>query len=989
MPPNALYQTLVEALESQLAPRVVSRVLREGMAPGGATPDTLTMDTVEAVLRGPVFRQLQTTGRAVSAARELVRELENYVRGTIETGTETQAGGAADSTGTDTVDAIGASHAPTLTPTPVARATDDPVRIALSELQTALRPFNLYFSWPEVRKLRSLVQVAEDEFARGVDASVVVTEAEAQLQLVHQKLEDQLVLQARTLADLESAFEVVAPLGTAGVRRLDALIATVRDAQARRTLVEAETERAEKLARELRKLVESTILDEHDPLPDLGRGDGRPRAPTLVPIDGRDPLPGVPTGRDHDAVIAAAGATVDGAAVDASAAGDASAAADARDRLHALDLEGEARDLDALAARHAELVRHEPALAAALDELRAEHRAGRVLGERLAQLERDWATQCEARRQTLRTEFEAIRAETEALPPSVDTVDLRHALIVALDLLEQTLPAVEDIATVRELHATALAQSERLERERRERSVRWQEQRSQIAAVRGRLDAAWRETRGEPRLRRAREHLHEVLATLHEDAVTEEHGAILLEAALDAEAAWQRSVAEASDDQTARQLALVRAMSARLAQLPDIPGLRARTMAVRAEVEALDAVDVIDDARLHALTHLVEQLSGDARAAVARRLDEIAREAGEPAPEALLRVLQAAARQFDEGGFPDLDEVEREVALTHDARRAALRRRYLRARQEAQRLADAGVPSADGLMDLVSAAREAVDADVDAAAAIDDLERRAGEVEREVAARLAGFAARLDAALSAFQKVARLNNDDVAAVRRVLMHLDDQRDAVGRVSPGLQAQLFASLIEAEGTLRHLEAAFEATRAVADQLVSGGRLDDLLGAFDGLFEARAAEPQRGRAAGAPAQGPEVEAWLDRYLGADDVAGAILLNPAGRLLAGRVPADVDVVAVGATLGATLEAWGALGERMGDEAPDLAQIEIGGRPTWLAPLGDQGCALVWSRRAAPSTSLGARLRDDRRELVGMLRGPGDADPPTGAPDAATAEG
>jgi hypothetical protein len=423
--------------------------------------------------------------------------------------------------------------------------------------------------------------------------------------------------------------------------------------------------------------------------------------------------------------------------------------------------------------------------------------------------------------------------------------------------------------------------------------------------------------------------------------------------------------------------------------LPDIPGLRARTTAVRAEVEALDAEDVIDDARLNALMHLVEQLSADARAAVAKRLDEIARDAGEPAPQALLRVLQAAARQFDEGGFPDLVEVEREVALTHDVRRAALRRRYLRARQEAQRLADARVPSAEGLMELVSAARQAVDADDGAAGAIDELELRTSQVEREVASRLAGFEARLDAALSAFQTVARLNNDDVAAVRRVLMHLDDQRDAVGRVSPGLQAQLFASLTEAEGTLRHLEAAFEATRAVADQLVSGGRLDDLLGAFDNLFDTPAPDAHRAHVAVAPWAAPEVAAWLDRYLGSDDVAGAVLLSPAGRLLAGRVPADVDVVAVGAAIVDTLEAWGALGERMGDETPDLAQIEIGGRPTWLAPLEDQGCALVWSHRAAPSTGLGARLRDDRLTLLRMLRATGDPSHPTGAPNAGTPEG
>jgi chromosome segregation protein len=971
MPPNALYQALVEALESQVPPRVVSRLLRAGMAPSGASPETLTHEAAEAVLRGPVFRQLQTT-RTVEAARQLVRELEAYLKETVPPAVGASA--TADETPEDEpgVDA-GA--------TPVEVDPDDPLRIAITSLQSALRPLNLYFSWPEVRKLRSLVQVAEDELAAGGDAASVVGEAEGQLQLVHQKLEDQLVLQARTLADLESVLEVVSPLGTPGVRRLAALIAGVREAQQRRTLVEAETERAEKLARELRKLVESTVLDENEALPDLGRGDGRPRAPTLVPVERRDAL--------SDAIAEQAAEAPAHAADDAAQAGEgpqareATPAAEARDRLRALDLEGEARDLDALVARHGELLRHVPELADRVAELRTEHDAGRVVGQQLVQLANDWATQTEARRQALRHEFAAIRTETEGLPDEVDAVDLRHALTVALDLLEETLPAVEDVTTVRELHATAVAQGERIERERRERAARWDEQRSQIAAVRERLEAAAREASDEPPLRRARERLDEALAALREDAVAEEHGSALLEAALDAEAAWQRAVAEASDDQAARQVARLRELSVRMAQLPDIAGLRARTTAVLHEVEVLEADGGADDARLQALTHLVAQLTADARAAVANRLDELAREAGEPAPETLLRALQAAARQFDEGAFPDLDEVEREVAATRDVRRAALRRRYLRARQEAQRASDAGVPSAEGLKDLIASARAAVEADDGGAEAVDALEARLAQVDAELASRLAGFAGRLDDALASFHTVARLNNDDVAAVRRVLMHLDDQRDAIGRVSPGLQAQLFASLGEAEGTLLHLEAAFEATRAVADQLVSGGRLDDVLGAFDGLF----GEPTGG-AEPPPATEPgglsaEVRAWLDGYLGSDDVAGAALVTSGGQLLAGRVPAGVDGAAVGPAVGATLAAWQALGEGMGDEAPDLAQIDVGGRPTWLAPLAEQGCALVWSHGTAPSAGLGARLRDDRRTLMRMLRRPSGAEPgPTSAP-------
>jgi chromosome segregation protein len=969
MPPNALYQALVESLESQVPPRVVSRLLREGLAPTAATPETLTLEAAEAILRGPVFRQLQTT-RTVEASRQLVRELEAYLKETVP-----PTVGAAVAPADEDPAASHVAGAPEAAiPTPIEIDADDPLRIAVAELQHALRPLNLYFSWPEVRKLRSLVQVAEDELTAGGDATAVVSEAEGQLHLVHQKLEDQLVLQARTLADLESVLEVVSPLGTAGVRRLAALITGVREAQQRRTLVEAETERAERLARELRKLVESTVLDEDEPLPDLGRGDGRPRAPTLVPIGGRD------APRD---TIAEPGAEPEVPPVDgAGPAGDAAPAADARDRLLALDLEGEARDLDALVARHGELLRHVPALADAVTGLRAEHHAGRVLGERLAQLAHDWATQTEARRQALRHEFEAIRDEVERLPDEVDAVDLRHALTVSLDLLEETLPAVEDVANVRELHATAVAQGERVERERRERAARWDEQRSQIAAVRERLEAAARQAPDEPLLRRARERLGEALTALRDDAYTEEQGSALLEPALDAEAAWQRAVAEVSGDQSARQVARVRELSARMAQLPDIAGLRARATAVRGEVEALEADGGADEARLQALTHLVAQLTADARTAVANRLDELARDAGEPAPEALLRALQTAARQFDEGAFPDLDEVEREVAATRDVRRSALRRRYLRARQEAQRASDAGVPSAEGLKELIATAREAVETDDGGAEAVAALEARLAQVDAELASRLAGFDDRLDAALGSFHRVARLNNDDVAAVRRVLMHLDDQRGAIGRISPRLQAQLLASLGEAEETLRHLEAALEATRAVADQLVSGGRLDDVLGAFDGLFGDPPGASQAPAANEPGRVSDEVRAWLYGYLESDEVAGAALLTPGGRLLAGRVPPDVDGEAVGPVLSTTLAAWAALGEGIGDEAPDLARIDVDGRPTWLAPLAEHGWALVWSHGAAPSAGLGDRLRDDRRALMRMLRRPSGGPAPTSGP-------
>ena len=985
MTPNALYRALVEALESRLPPRVVSMALREGMAPTGTDPETLSQEDAKSVLRGAVYRQLQARGVARDEARAWVMEVEGYLAEVVAPtldAAETRSHGDAYA-----VDEARSSGAAALTPSGQRSETgpraasvgangaaaaaaptvaDEATEAALHGLRQALRPFNLYFSWAEVRKLRSLVQLAEDEVRGSGDAGALIAEADAQRQVVHQKLEDLLVLQARTLADLEAALEAVEPLGTPAVRRLDALIATVREAQGRRTLVEAEAEQAERLARELRKLVESTVLEEGQALPDLGRGDGRPRAPTLI----RGPR------HDRPTEVAGVGDSPD------PRDGPDSPASDTEDRLRALDLEGEAHDLDALATRHAELLRHVPALATELAALRDEHAAGRILGERLPRVAATWRAQASARQQALRHEFEAIRAELDALSGEPDTTELRHALTVALDVLTDGLPAVEDVANVRELHAAAVTRAERHRLEREEREARLADQRATVDAIRRRLAASRDEMSDEPHLVAAREHLTAALAAL--DDTSEPTGAAW-EAALDAEAAWQRALAGATDDQLARRRARAHEVAARLVQLPDLPSLRARTVAIRREAEEMASADSLGDTQLAALGELAEQLAEDARAAVAAHIESLAREAGDPAPESLLRALQEAARQLAAGSFPDLTELEREVRATRDERRTSLRRRYLRARQEAHRLTDAGVPPADGLAQRVAEARRALDEEEAPEEAIAGLEAQLTAVEDAMRDRLGTFETRIADALRAFRTVARLNNDDVASVRRVLRHLDGQREALGRVSPGLQAQLFAALADAEATLERLQSAYEATRAVADQLVAGNRLDDVLGSLDALFghddEAPAAGAMVGGGAtvsgeatedgGTTAGGLEgLHAWLDDVLRQDDVDGAAVLSPGGRMIVGRVPTGTDAVALSLAIDETLGAWTALGERLGDEAPELARVDIAGRPTWVAPLDDQGCAVVWSRTATTAGRLGDRLRDDRRAVVEMLR-------------------
>src|SRR5690606_38504328 len=92
------------------------------------------------------------------------------------------------------------------------------------------------------------------------------------LEAVAQKLEDQLVLQAREVGELDEALEVVRSLGGPKVRRLESLVNHMRSAQEARHLAPAELERARRLARDLRKLIESSV---HAEAPGED-GEGRP-----------------------------------------------------------------------------------------------------------------------------------------------------------------------------------------------------------------------------------------------------------------------------------------------------------------------------------------------------------------------------------------------------------------------------------------------------------------------------------------------------------------------------------------------------------------------------------------------------------------------------------------------------------------------------------------------------------------------------------------
>ncbi len=942
MTPNRIYQAVVEALETSLAPRVVSLVLREGLVQVERDPSNLRLEDVEAVLTGPVFKQLQARMSA-DAAREAVTSFRERIAAQFDESSTDVAGGAAPSDTADAPDASAERGA----------VTGSTVERRVAALREALRPFNLYFDWPEVRKLRAQLQVAEAEIAAGASIGDSLDAADEQLRIVEQKLEDRLVLQAKELGELEESLEIVQTLGGPRVRRLESLIGQIRHAQRSRELTDAETQRAATLARDLRKLMESSVAQPFTPDAQV-EVEAEAEAPASTGAEG-EPSDALPDGEDDLPPV-----TID----------EAHLTPEVSERLRALDVDAERRMLDALAEAHADLLRYVPGLAAGLTAARSSLDEGRPLGDALEALKRQLDDATATQRAHLQTELAAIEADV-ALLGGDDDASLERALRVALDVLSEGLPAHADVVALRELHQGALVRAE--ERESRDVEARalLERKRAQQRAVRERMTRTLEQDAGgaAAALHAPSQALRDALAALDEAEADDRLDEAALELALQAEQRWERALAERADDDEVRRRARLRELEARIEGLPDLPALRARAGSLSAECASAATDPQLDDTHLETLSSLVDQLHADALAAVSQHLERLAKEAGDASDREVLGALQAGARTLQAGRFPDIGRLQALVVETRERLREAERVRWQRLQHASARLEPAGVPGLPALTRALEEVRSVATAGRPITPALDAAEAALDQVETEVRERLATFAPRLDAALVTFAQVQRLNTDEVATVRRVLTHLDTQRDALSRISPGLQHQLERSLHEAERLLEGLAEAFEATRAVADQLVSANLFDDMLGFFDSMADApEEVEPEAAATGGSWRDSEVLQALLAGFRGFDDVDAAMVIGSDGTLRVGDA-AGLDVESVADALRSASAAWLALGERLEDAAPELVDVSLGSRHALLTPLGRHVHALVLVRSDGAVSALTARLRDTRGALVAAV--------------------
>lgn len=907
---NPVYQAVLQELEGILSPRVVSRSLKEGLLQIGRTADDIDIVGIETILKGQIYRQLQVTMPVVQA-KDAVTQIIDRLHTVAATSPPPESDEQPE------VDR--------LTPALEQQAS------SIERLQESLKPYNLYFEWAEVQKLRAQIQLIEEAQEQGRDVPAVINEAETQLDIVSRMLEDHLVIQARELGELREALDQVRTLGGTKVRRLESLLGQIEEQQRRRQLAPAEVERARKLALDLRKLMESSVYSETvEAQQDEGEGG-------VLEVDS-----------DEDGLL-----SIDTANLDPEVSA----------RLLLLDLEGERHDLDALAQEHANLLDFEPELAARVTELRGRLDDDHSIEERLTELTGELGSATMRRREALLTELEMIEAQLSDLPEHIDSSDLRQSLQVAKGVLSTTLPPHSDIQQLRNLHRLAIEQSQELTRLEREAEGQLRVQLREQEELQARLEELLQRL-PDSGDRDLTESLRQGLASLRA-ANDEQRSEPALVAELHrAEEAIELAAAERSGDIAARERSRLRALIGRAERLPFFEELADRTRSTAEELRRqLDGLDngQLNAAQIEGLEALVVNLEAEVRSACERKLEKLAPLVAELGGDLPAR-LNDASDLLDSGSYPDLAQLEQLIAQQREARRSAQMEDLHSLERETRLYETVDTEANDRLKLLLGEIRAAIDA----GRLTQDLEqgwRLLDHVKEIVDRRLADFEPRLDAAIEAFDAVAMLNSDDVAKARRTLTHLDSQRASMARVSISLRTQLENDLQEAETLIAQLQEEFEATRAIADQLVSGNVLDDVLNIFGGGEPvATSSEPE-------PAGDPLV-ALLNELSAERGVRGAVAVGTAGAIVAGDL--SLDDAELRNALGDLEGRLGELGQSLALGTPQRITMERDDAvaiASW--PLQGEGLLVVLDDPAVLSLVL-HRLRREEDRLRTLLRAP-----------------
>lgn len=369
-----LYRTPLRMLSDLVSPKALERIFDSGARARGKTIADLNHADIADLLKRDVFKRLQLSVPAPLAKKRVQ----------------------------DVLDALDQDSNKN-----TAIRNEDSILVAL---EGSAKRFSLYFDWPEVQKLRALLGVARAEMDAGKSVPGLLDEGMGLVATLERRLSEGLVTQAQDISELKSELKRFSGVGGPKLRRLEGLIAQVEEAQAQDTLSPAEVERARRLALDLRKLVESSVVA------DLGASPS-----TELP----DPSLLTP---------------------------------EAAERLRELDRESESRDLADLARDQAVLLRVRADLARQFEGLAQRAAEGQVLGPDLPALRERLAREHEVVLAQEREQLAELERRLEALGDGgafgAARADARLALEVARGTLAGGALAPDELARLESIIGT-------------------------------------------------------------------------------------------------------------------------------------------------------------------------------------------------------------------------------------------------------------------------------------------------------------------------------------------------------------------------------------------------------------------------------------------------------------------------------------------------------------------------------------------------------
>ena len=731
----------LKQLQNSLEPHLGERteaVLREGLTRLGLTEGELNEADAANLLKRIVYRELQREMDAASA-RKVVKE--------VLAGFTEEAASEADS---------------------------DPK----TNLQSALSRYSLYFEWPEVQRLRSLAALIEASESEGQSANDLLKEAQAQIDLLDEKLQNSLLRQARDISDLEESLERVKSIGGPKLRRLQSLLKQIKEAQAADTLATAEVERARKLAADMRKLVESSVVQN----------------PTLVPENTDQEENGIIAVEEDDEPEVAGEEAGFELLIDFE-----SLEPEVADRIREIDLAEERRRLEILKEQYSS-VWDSDNVSELAGEVEGLLDSGELAGEKLDQLQ-------QALDEATKDALAEARARYEWLSERLRSLDLEGGLTTSrarsqLELIKESLDMGVLPGDLEEAERQIRSLEEALVKRRAEeaRKARTLEEASGLIA-------------------NAREALNG--AELEELAGFRERLA-LLEAGLSAgdvdEALLARLKAELPEalNLIARAGEATKALRARLIAeleaLPPLEELRPPIEALRLQIEELPPEE---------LETAVSDLHQEARALTRTSLQDLAETAkrfGTSTEE-----IENALVELNSGRFPNLEELRRNVETAIIAKRAAVKQELESLAASAKRLEGMG---GEELIPEIEAALATLDENLPNIAPIQ--EKLNQLLEKREALR-ANLDSRYQEVLQRYDKAKSVGGETAYRAQTLLNFLEKGADRLARLGTSGLREFERALGEAEKLVQQLEEEYAAAKQVAQQL-QGADLDDLLGVF---------------------------------------------------------------------------------------------------------------------------------------------------------------